>query len=480
MKKKILAFAMALVCALTCCSFAACNPTEEEPQQTACEHELTYHAATVTCTEDGTVEYWQCSLCDKYFADENASEELAEADLAAEKLNHKNKIYHTAVSATCQDTGTIEYWECPDCGKNFSDEACTNTVTSLSTATTAHEWEDGACKVCGTSYNDYYFTFTLDTTSSYYTVDKKTRDSSIFSGVTELIIPGEYNGKPVKEVAAYMLYNSQVESVIVEEGVETLLHCSLASKKLVSVSLPSTISGLSMAAFRFTSSNPTAADDISADFATITIAAENPKYTAVNNVVYTKSSTANNPSAVVLAAPGMTGSLTVEEQINDNYVRTVNECAFYSSHLTSLVLPDSITSIGAYAFNHSVFTSVKLPAQITALSESLFAYSSIENVVVIPERVTTIGYRAFYYSTLEAVVIPARVTIIEQDAFQGVGYIDVYYGGASREDYNKISGSGTGSGSGWLEIYRFYSYSATDTGENYIWHFDENGLPVAW
>ncbi len=45
--------------------------------------------------------------------------------------NHKNKIKHDKVDATCSTEGVIEYWSCPDCGKNFSDEACTVIVTDL-------------------------------------------------------------------------------------------------------------------------------------------------------------------------------------------------------------------------------------------------------------------------------------------------------------------------------------------------------------
>ena len=96
-------------------------------------------------------------------------------------IAHKNKEHHKRVDATCVATGTIEYWACPDCNKNFSDEACANEVTDCTIAidpdkhadteqwtktetqhskaysccgvvtvvTEIHEWNAGTCTECG-------------------------------------------------------------------------------------------------------------------------------------------------------------------------------------------------------------------------------------------------------------------------------------------------------------------------------------------
>lgn len=42
--------------------------------------------------------------------------------------NH-HVIYHEAVPATCQQAGTIAYWECTDCQKKYSDAECRNEIT---------------------------------------------------------------------------------------------------------------------------------------------------------------------------------------------------------------------------------------------------------------------------------------------------------------------------------------------------------------
>lgn len=43
---------------------------------------------------------------------------------------HANRVAHPAVEATCTKEGVEAYWECPDCEKLFSDEACTVEISS--------------------------------------------------------------------------------------------------------------------------------------------------------------------------------------------------------------------------------------------------------------------------------------------------------------------------------------------------------------
>ena len=43
-------------------------------------------------------------------------------------ISHTNILHYPAVPATESSTGTIEYWYCSDCGRYFSDEACTKEI----------------------------------------------------------------------------------------------------------------------------------------------------------------------------------------------------------------------------------------------------------------------------------------------------------------------------------------------------------------
>lgn len=71
-----------------------------------------------------------------------------------------DKIFHAAITevgavkATCTEDGNIEYWYCSRCNKYFSDEACSNEITEAQTVVKAagHQFADGVCEICGEKY----------------------------------------------------------------------------------------------------------------------------------------------------------------------------------------------------------------------------------------------------------------------------------------------------------------------------------------
>ena len=85
-------------------------------------------------------------------------------------------------------------------------------------------------------------------------------------------------------------------------------------------------------------------------------------------------------------------------------------------NLISVVIPDSVTSIGAYAFSSNNLTSVVIPNSVTTIGDRAFQNNNLTSVVI-PDSVTTIGYRAFESNNLTSVVIPNNVTTIENYAF---------------------------------------------------------------
>ena len=84
----------------------------------------------------------------------------------------------------------------------------------------------------------------------------------------------------------------------------------------------------------------------------------------------------------------------------DTYDDKIGDYAFYGcSGLTSLNLPDGITSIGSSAFvGCSGLTSLTLPAGITEIGSSAFSYcSGLTSIYVYSEKVPKIGSDVFYY-----------------------------------------------------------------------------------
>ena len=103
-----------------------------------------------------------------------------------------------------------------------------------------------------------------------------------------------------------------------------------------------------------------------------------------------------------------------------NSVTSIGEGAFaYCSSLTSVVIGDGVTSIGNYAFrNCSRLTSITIPDGVTSIGSWAFYDCSSLTSVVIGDSVTSIGDYAFEYcSSLTSVVIGDGVTSIGDSAF---------------------------------------------------------------
>ena len=91
------------------------------------------------------------------------------------------------------------------------------------------------------------------------------------------------------------------------------------------------------------------------------------------------------------------------------------------SSLTSIEIPNSVTSIGWYAFyNCSSLTSIEIPDSVTSIGGAAFWGCSSLTSIKIPDSVTSIGERAFYdCSSLTSITIPNSVTSIGGSAFNG-------------------------------------------------------------
>ena len=105
-----------------------------------------------------------------------------------------------------------------------------------------------------------------------------------------------------------------------------------------------------------------------------------------------------------------------------NGVTSISEYAFYGcSKLTSITIPDSVTSIGEYAFSGcSGLTSVTIGNGVTSIGNHAFGGCSGLANVTIPDSVTSIGYAAFIdCSGLTSIVIPDNVTSVGEYVFSG-------------------------------------------------------------
>ena len=104
-----------------------------------------------------------------------------------------------------------------------------------------------------------------------------------------------------------------------------------------------------------------------------------------------------------------------------NSVTSIGDNAFNGSSLTSITIPNSVTSIGNWAFEDcSSLESVTIGNSVTSIGERAFEACSSLTSITIPNSVTSIGSGAFQYcSSLSSITIPNSVTSIGSSAFNG-------------------------------------------------------------
>ena len=125
----------------TCINKAACGICGQDYYG---DHNISHHdAAAHTCTADGTIEYWECSVCGKYFSDPNGTTEIT-------NIVDPNDPAPGHNWDTAYDSNETHHWHnctnanCPITENNQKDGYAVHTPGAAATETTPQ-----TCTDCG-------------------------------------------------------------------------------------------------------------------------------------------------------------------------------------------------------------------------------------------------------------------------------------------------------------------------------------------
>lgn len=266
------------------------------------------------------------------------------------------------------------------------------------------------------------FTITVTAPSRDFTFDATTGTIKKYNGNDAVVnIPSEINGTPVTTIGNAAFRDSSVTSVTIPASVTEIGSNAFADcTNLTSV-------------------------HYEGDWSNLTIQSGNPAVQdAANAPLFDFKFTPDNTAVIVIRYKGTAADVTIPSRYKGKPVTMIDHAAFFNSVVTSVTIPDSVTSIddnafgfcsqltnisipnsvtyiGFSAFAHCTsLKSITLPSSLSSISEALFSGCSQLTTIHIPDSVLSIQSNAFYHCrNLETIRIPVSVTLIETDAFAG-------------------------------------------------------------
>lgn len=123
------------------------------------------------------------------------------------------------------------------------------------------------------------------------------------------------------------------------------------------------------------------------------------------------------------------GADLIEVGLPKNLTSIGSKAFHYCSSLTEITIPNSVTSIGENVFYEcSSLSKANIPTGLTSIPKSMFMFCKSLPNITIPDNITSIGEYAFRgCESLTEIIIPSSVKSIEADAFSRCSNLSAIY-----------------------------------------------------
>lgn len=243
------------------------------------------------------------------------------------------------------------------------------------------------------------FTVTVAAATNTFYFDPTTGTITGYNGTdTVVVIPSKINGFTVETIGNTAFENSAVTSVTIPASVTEIGSNAFAGcTNLTSV-------------------------NYEGDWSNLTIQSGNPAVQdAANAPLFDFEFTLDNTAAIVTNYKynGAAADVTIPSRYQGKPVTTIGHAAFFNSAVTSVTIPDSVTSISDDAFvNCPQLTNISIPNSVTFIGFSAFSSCTRLKSITLPSSLSFISGSLFSgCSQLTTIHIPVSVTSIGNNAF---------------------------------------------------------------
>ena len=248
------------------------------------------------------------------------------------------------------------------------------------------------------------FTITVTAPSRDFTFDATTGTIKKYNGNDAVVnIPSEINGTPVTTIGNAAFRDSSVTSVTIPDSVTEIGSNAFAG----CTNLTSVTYGGDWSKLTIQSGNPAVQD-------------------AANEQLFDFAFTPDNTAVIVKHYRGAAADVTIPSRYKGKPVTAINNAVFPNSAVTSVTIPDSVTSIPDAAFvNCSELTNISIPNSVTYIGLSAFSSCTSLKSITLPSSLRSISEALFFgCSQLTTIQIPDSVSSIQAYAFYNCGKLE--------------------------------------------------------